>query len=81
MELEEEELHYPNGQEDIKIIPVGGTKQYRKILLGAIGGIGMATGGTFASFNPAVVPYAPGLLAGINKSYYSHRWCIGFRWY
>ena len=64
-ELEEKELHYPNGQEDIKIIPVvgGAGGSTGKILLGAaLIGIGMATGGiTFASFfNPAVVPYAPG---------------------
>jgi len=48
-ELEEKELHYPNGQEDIKIIPVVGGEGGRglgKVLLGAaiIGGA-FLTGG------------------------------------
>lgn len=50
-EIGEEELHYPNGQEDIKIIPVvggAGGRGIGKILLGAalIGGAFLAPGST-----------------------------------
>ena len=60
-----EEIHYPTGQSDIKIVPVisGQGRGFGRIILGAaLIGIGMASGGiTFSSFfNPAVVPYAPG---------------------
>tara|TARA_R100001224_G_scaffold109573_1_gene87099 strand:+ start:41 stop:652 length:612 start_codon:yes stop_codon:yes gene_type:complete len=50
-ELEEKELHYPNGQEDIKIIPVvgGAGGSFGKILLGAaLIGLGMGAFGAFA---------------------------------
>ncbi len=67
-DIDENELTYPIGQEDIHFIPVisGAGRGFGKIILGAaLIGIGMATGGiTFASFfNPAVVPYAPGFAA------------------
>ena len=60
-----EELHFPTGQSDIKIVPVisGQGRGFGQVILGAaLIGIGMATGGiTFASFaNPAAIPYAPG---------------------
>lgn len=60
-----EELHFPTGQSDIKIVPVisGQGRGFGRIILGAaLIGIGMASGGiTFSSFfNPAVIPYAPG---------------------
>ena len=51
-ELTEEELVYPNGQEDIKIIPVvgGAGRGFRRFLLGAaLIGVGILSGGaTFA---------------------------------
>jgi len=64
-EIGKDELHYPNGHEDIKIIPVvgGSGRGFGRILLGAvlIGGAMLSGGITFASFfNPATVPYAPG---------------------
>lgn len=54
-ELEEKELHYPNGQEDIKIIPVVGGEGGRglgKVLLGAalIGGAFLFTPLTTSAF-------------------------------
>ena len=60
-----EEIHFPTGQSDIKIVPVisGQGRGFGQVILGAaLIGIGMATGGiTFASFaNPAAIPYAPG---------------------
>ena len=60
-----EEIHFPTGQSDIKIVPVisGQGRGFGRIILGAaLIGIGMASGGiTFSSFfNPAVIPYAPG---------------------
>ena len=76
-DIDESELGYPIGQEDIHIVPVisgaGGRGGLGKVLLGAaLIGIGMATGGiTFASFfNPAMVPYAPGFASatGIVKA-------------
>jgi len=65
-ELEEKELHYPNGQEDIKIIPVVGGEGGRgigKVLLGAalIGGAFLFTPLTMASFSSPIV--APGSFA------------------
>jgi len=65
-ELEEKELHYPNGQEDIKIIPVVGGEGGRglgKILLGAalIGGAFLFTPLTAGSFFSPIV--APGSFA------------------
>ena len=64
-DIDENELSYPVGQEDIHFIPAisGAGRGMGKILLGAaLIGIGMAAGGiTFGNFfNPAVVPYAPG---------------------
>ena len=49
-ELTKEELTYPNGQEDIKIVPVvGGEGGFKKVLLGAaLIGVGILSGG--ASF-------------------------------
>ena len=50
-ELEEKELHYPNGQEDIKIVPVvgGAGGSFGKILMGAA----LIGGGAFL-INPAL---------------------------
>ena len=64
-EIGKDELHYPTGQEDIKIIPVvgGSGRGWGRILLGAvlIGGAMISGGITFGNFfNPAAVPYAPG---------------------
>ena len=74
-DIDESELAYPVGQEDIHFIPVisGAGRGMGKILLGAaLIGIGMAAGGiTFGNFfNPAVVPYAPGFAgaSGIVKA-------------
>ena len=70
-EIGEKELHYPNGQEDIKIIPVvggAGGRGLGKILLGAalIGGA-FLTGGV--SFTFAEVPLAnAGAITGITGS-------------
>ena len=69
-ELEEKELHYPNGQEDIKIIPVVGGEGGRgigKILLGAalIGGAFLFTPLSFANFGATTVGF--GSAAGIAK--------------
>tara|TARA_A100000164_G_scaffold24545_1_gene19311 strand:- start:1127 stop:1729 length:603 start_codon:yes stop_codon:yes gene_type:complete len=49
-EIKEEEIHYPNGQEDIKIVPIvggeGGRQGLGRFLLGAAFiGIGIASGG------------------------------------
>jgi len=54
-ELTQEELTYPNGQEDIKIIPVvgGAGRGFRRFLLGAaLVGLGFAVGG--GVFGPAL---------------------------
>ena len=55
-EIKEEEIHYPNGQEDIKIIPIvggEGGRGTRQFLLGAaIIGLGFAVGGGL--FGPAL---------------------------
>jgi len=64
-EIGKDELYYPTGQEDIKIIPVvgGSGRGFGRILLGAvlIGGAMISGGITFGNFfNPAAVPYAPG---------------------
>lgn len=69
-ELEEKELHYPNGQEDIKIIPVVGGEGGRglgKVLLGAalIGGAFLFTPLSFATFSTTTVGF--GSAAGIAK--------------
>lgn len=69
-ELEEKELHYPNGQEDIKIIPVVGGEGGRglgKVLLGAalIGGAFLFTPLSFANFSTTTVGF--GSAAGIAK--------------
>ena len=56
-ELEEKELHYPNGQEDIKIIPLvggeGGRGLGRFILGATLIGIGIASGGVGFGLGPA----------------------------
>jgi len=73
-ELEEKELHYPNGQEDIKIIPVVGGEGGRgigKILLGAaiIGGAFLFTPLTVGSFfSPIVAPGSFAAAGGITKA-------------
>ena len=64
-EIDETEIPYPVGQEDIHFVPViaGAGRGARNVLLGAaLIGLGMASGGiTFASFfNPAAAPFAPG---------------------
>jgi len=69
-ELEEKELHYPNGQEDMKIIPVVGGEGGRglgKVLLGAalIGGAFLFTPLSFANFSTTTVGF--GSAAGIAK--------------
>tara|TARA_B000000609_G_scaffold27141_1_gene17988 strand:+ start:581 stop:1168 length:588 start_codon:yes stop_codon:yes gene_type:complete len=55
-EIKEEEIHYPNGQEDIKIVPIvggEGGRGTRQFLLGAaIIGLGFAVGGGL--FGPAL---------------------------
>ena len=55
-EIKEEEIHYPNGQEDIKIVPIvggEGGRGTRQFLLGAaIIGLGFAVGG--GVFGPAL---------------------------
>jgi len=64
-EIDENEISYPVGQEDIHFIPAisGAGRGFRKVLLGAaLIGIAFATGG-------AVVPYAPlkfGLTTGFT---------------
>lgn len=62
-ELEEKELHYPNGQEDIKIIPVVGGEGGRglgKVLLGAalIGGAFLINPALSFSFQSGVTGFA-----------------------
>ena len=62
-ELEEKELHYPNGQEDVKIIPVVGGEGGRgvgKVLLGAalIGGAFLINPALSFSFQSGVTGFA-----------------------
>ena len=62
-ELEEKELHYPNGQEDVKIIPVVGGEGGRgvgKVLLGAalIGGACLINPALSFSFQSGVTGFA-----------------------
>ena len=62
-ELEEKELHYPNGQEDIKIIPVVGGEGGRgigRVLLGAalIGGAFLINPALSFSFKSGVTGFA-----------------------
>ena len=62
-ELEEKELHYPNGQEDIKIIPVVGGEGGRgigRVLLGAalIGGAFLINAALSFSFKSGVTGFA-----------------------
>ena len=62
-ELEEKELHYPNGQEDVKIIPVVGGEGGRgvgKVLLGAalIGGAFLINPALSFSFKSGVTGFA-----------------------
>ena len=62
-ELEEKELHYPNGQEDIKIIPVVGGEGGRgigRVLLGAalIGGAFLINPALSFSFQSGVTGFA-----------------------
>ena len=62
-ELEEKELHYPNGQEDVKIIPVVGGEGGRgvgKVLLGAalIGGAFLINPDLSFSFQSGVTGFA-----------------------
>ena len=70
-ELEEKELHYPNGQEDIKIIPVVGGEGGRgigKILLGAalIGGAFLINPSLSFSFKEGVTGFASA--GGLTKA-------------
>ena len=62
-ELEEKELHYPNGEEDIKIVPVvGGGGGAGKIILGAaLIGLAFATGGGSVLFTKAGFAAAGGM--------------------
>ena len=69
-ELEEKELHYPNGNEDVKIIPVGGGEGGRglgKVLLGAaiIGGV-FLTGGASFTFAQGLT-FQTGTIAGVGS--------------
>ena len=69
-ELEEKELHYPNGQEDIKIIPVvGGEGGFKKVLLGAaLIGVGILSGGaSFAGGSFAGVGFLGGTTAVLGN--------------
>ena len=73
-EIGEEELHYPNGQEDIKIIPVvggAGGRGLGKILLGAalIGGAFLFSPLSFNQFfNPIVSPGSFAAAGGLTKA-------------
>lgn len=67
-ELEEKELHYPNGNEDVKIIPVIGGEGGRglgKVLLGAaiIGGV-FLTGG--ASIGASGLTFQTGTIGSVS---------------
>ena len=69
-ELEEKELHYPNGIEDVKIIPVVGGEGGRglgKVLLGAaiIGGV-FLTGGASFTFAQGLT-FQTGTIAGVGS--------------
>ena len=70
-ELTEEELTYPNGEEDIKIIPVvgGAGRGIGRFLLGAVMiGVGIASGGaTFAGGNFTGVGFLGGTTALIGN--------------
>ena len=70
-ELTEEELTYPNGEEDIKIIPVvgGAGRGLGSFLLGAVMiGVGIASGGaTFAGGNFTGVGFLGGTTALIGN--------------
>ena len=70
-EIGEEELHYPNGQEDIKIIPVvggAGGRGIGKILLGAalIGGAFLINPALSFSFKSGVTGFAAA--GGLTKA-------------
>ena len=69
-ELEEKELHYPNGNDDVKIIPVVGGEGGRglgKVLLGAaiIGGV-FLTGGASFTFAQGLT-FQTGTIAGVGS--------------
>ena len=69
-ELEEKELHYPNGNEDVKIIPVVGGEGGRglgKVLLGAaiICGV-FLTGGASFTFAQGLT-FQTGTIAGVGS--------------
>ena len=69
-ELEEKELHYPNGNEDVNIIPVVGGEGGRglgKVLLGAaiIGGV-FLTGGASFTFAQGLT-FQTGTIAGVGS--------------
>ncbi len=68
-ELEEKELHYPNGQEDIKIIPVVGGEGGRglgRVLFGAaLIGAAFLTGG--ASLGASGLTFQTGTIAGVGS--------------
>jgi len=69
-ELEEKELHYPNGNEDVKIIPVVGGEGGRglgQVLLGAaiIGGV-FLTGGASFTFAQGLT-FQTGTIAGVGS--------------
>ena len=68
-ELEEKELHYPNGQEDIKIIPVVGGEGGRglgRVLFGAaLIGAAFLTGGV--SLGASGLTFQTGTIAGVGS--------------
>ena len=71
-EIKEEEIHYPNGQEEIRIIPIvggEGGRGMRQFLLGAAFiGIGIASGGaTFAGGTFTGVGFLGGTTAIIGN--------------
>ena len=71
-QIKEEEIHYPNGQEEIKIIPIvggEGGRGMRQFLLGAAFiGIGIASGGaTFTASGFTGVGFLGGATAVIGN--------------
>ena len=71
-EIKQEEIHYPNGQEDIKIVPIvggeGGNGVGRFLLGAAFIGIGIASGGaTFGATGFTGVGFLGGATAVIGN--------------
>lgn len=70
-ELEEKELHYPNGQEDIKIVPVvgGAGGSFGKILTGAalIGAVFLTGGASFSLAKGLQFGASGGTIAGVGS--------------